>query len=153
MRPNAAGRQKFLSDQNHNQDENSDGAFEFPTPPDIIPDWADREASKWRRLDKFNLEVKAEEHSGLVVEIRAISLPESVWGLHVARGNRVRLCVNNELPPIWRRFATFHELYHLIAHSKGEHFWSQTFQPISKFESEADLFAWAAIWPEWTESE
>jgi hypothetical protein len=35
----------------------------------------------------------------------------------------------------------------------GERFWLHTYQPISKFESEADLFAWAAIWPEWTEGE
>jgi Zn-dependent peptidase ImmA (M78 family) len=119
----------------------------------VIPDWADREASEWRGLGKFDIEVKAEERSGLVVEIRDVPLPESVWGLHVSRGNRVRLCVNSELSHIWRKFAMFHELYHLIAHSKGEHFWRQTYQPISKFESEADLFAWAAIWPEWSESE
>jgi hypothetical protein len=35
----------------------------------------------------------------------------------------------------------------------GENFWKHTYQPMSKFESEADLFAWAAIWPEWTEGE
>jgi Zn-dependent peptidase ImmA (M78 family) len=104
---------------------------------------------EWRGLGNFDLEVKAEKHSGRVVEIRSAALPDSVWGLHIARGGRVRLCVNGALPHIWRRFALFHELYHLIAHSEGEHFWAQTFNPISRFESEADLFAWAVIWPEW----
>ena len=128
-------------------------AFEFPAPPDSIPEWARREAAEWRGLGRFDLEVRAEESSGLTVEIRSVSLPESVWGLHVSRGSRVRLCVNSALPDIWKKFAVFHELYHLIAHSKGEHFWQQTYQPVSKFESEADLFAWAAIWPEWTDGE
>jgi hypothetical protein len=99
------------------------------------------------------MEVKAEECSGLRVEICFVSLPETVWGLHVSRGDRVRLCVNSELPDIWKRFAAYHELYHLIAHSMGEYFWKQTFNPISKFESEADMFAWAAIWREWTGEE
>ena len=129
----------------------SDDAFDYPAPPDAIPEWALDEASNWRRLSLFDMEVKAEERSGLEVEIRQTPLPPGVWGFHVARGGRVRLCVNSGLPHIWRRFATFHELYHLIAHSFGENFWGRTFQPLSKFESEADLFAWAAIWPEWME--
>jgi Zn-dependent peptidase ImmA (M78 family) len=86
-----------------------------------------------------------------VVEIRHTPMPSSVWGLHVARGNRVRICVNSELPDVWMRFALFHELYHLIAHTKGEYFWSHTYNSISRFESEADMFAWAAVWPEWAE--
>jgi Zn-dependent peptidase ImmA (M78 family) len=99
------------------------------------------------------MEVKAEESSGLRVEICFAPLPETVWGLHVARGDRVRLCINSALPDIWKRFAAYHELYHLIAHSMGESFWKQTFNPISKFETEADMFAWAAIWPEWSGEE
>ncbi|MDR1472129.1 MAG: ImmA/IrrE family metallo-endopeptidase [Synergistaceae bacterium] len=83
--------------------------------------------------------------------MRSVSLPAAVWGLHVARDGRARLCINSELPDIWRRFAVFHELYHLIAHSEGEYFWRQTLHPISRFESEADMFAWAAIEPEMTE--
>lgn len=105
----------------------------------------------WRRLDRFDLEVKAETLSGLEVEIRSVDLPESVWGLHVARGDRARLCINGRLPHRWQRFALFHELYHLLYHTEGEHFWQQTFQPMSRFESEADLFAWAVVWPEWSE--
>jgi Zn-dependent peptidase ImmA (M78 family) len=112
-----------------------------------------REASEWRGLRNFDLEVRAEERSGRTVEIRAASLPSGVWGFHIARGGRVRLCVNSDLPHIWRRFAVFHELYHLLSHTEGEFFWSRTFHPLSRFESEADMFAWAAIWQEWTENE
>jgi len=128
-------------------------AFEFPDPPDRIPDWADREAAVWRGKNNFDIEVQAEDASGYQVEIRWVDLPDGVWGMHIARGGRARLCVNSRLPGIWRRFAMFHELYHLISHSEGELFWRQTFQPMSRFESEADLFAWAAIWPEWGEWE
>ncbi|MDR1916345.1 MAG: ImmA/IrrE family metallo-endopeptidase [Synergistaceae bacterium] len=85
------------------------------------------------------------------VEIRSVSLPFGVWGLHIARKGRARLCVNSALPDIWRRFALFHELYHLIAHSEGEYFWRQTFHPISRFENEADLFAWAVMRQEFAE--
>lgn len=92
--------------------------------------------------------MRAEEATGLQVEIRVVELPRGVWGFHVARGDRVRLCVNRALPGIWQRFALYHELYHLISHSEGEYFWRQTFFPVSRFESEADLFAWAAVWPE-----
>jgi Zn-dependent peptidase ImmA (M78 family) len=102
-------------------------------------------------LSRFDLEVRAEEISGLAVEIRNVDLPEGVWGLHIARGEHARLCVNSRLPHFWQRFALFHELYHLIYHTEGERFWQRTFQPMSRFESEADLFAWAAVWPEWDE--
>ncbi|MDR1966321.1 MAG: ImmA/IrrE family metallo-endopeptidase [Synergistaceae bacterium] len=149
--PGAGGR-RTLPDREGAGDNFGD-APEFPVPPEKIPDWADKEAAMWRGLGNFDLEVRAEERSGLVVEIRQTPLPESVWGMHIARGKRVRLCVNSSLPRVWRRFALFHELYHLIAHTEGEYFWSQTFNPISRFESEADMFAWAAIWPEWTEGE
>lgn len=60
----------------------------------------------------------------------------------------MRLCVNASLPGFWRRFALFHELYHLLSHTEGEGFWSRTFHSMSRFESEADLFAWAVVWPE-----
>ena len=150
-RQNGAKGQKLKPEQDDNAYSESGGAFDYPAPPDIIPEWALDEASVWRRLSRFDMEVRAEECSGLEVEIRQTPLPPSVWGFHLSRGGRVRLCVNSELPDMWRRFATFHELYHLIAHSMGEQFWRHTYQPLSKFESEADLFAWAAIWPEWTE--
>ncbi|MDR1884911.1 MAG: ImmA/IrrE family metallo-endopeptidase [Synergistaceae bacterium] len=126
--------------------------FDFPDPPERIPEWAQAEAEGWRSLHNFDLELRAERLSGLQVEIRYVDLPVGVWGLHIARGERARLCVNSRLPGLWRRFALFHELYHLIRHSKGERFWQQTFQPMSKFESEADLFAWAIIWPEWSDA-
>lgn len=125
--------------------------FEYPDPPERIPDWAVRDAGEWRNLSSFDIEVKAEDISGREVEIRFVDLPRAVWGLHVSRGERVRLCVNSSLPHFWRRFALFHELYHLLSHSEGEAFWSRTFQPMSRFESEADLFAWAVVWPEMEE--
>ena len=148
-RQSGVKRQKLNSEPDNAASSESGEAFEYPAPPDVIPEWALDEASIWRNLDRFDMEIRAEERSGMAVEIRLTLLPSSVWGLHVSRGNRVRLCVNSELPNMWRRFAIFHELYHLIAHSMGENFWRHTYQPLSKFESEADLFAWAAIWPEW----
>lgn len=119
--------------------------FDLPDEPETIPEWAAREARPWIGLSRFDIEVRAEEECGLEVEIRAVDLPASVWGLHVARGDRARLCVNRSLPPFWHRFALFHELYHLISHSAGEGFWRGTFQPMSRFESEADIFAWAVV--------
>lgn len=127
-------------------------SFDFPDPPEQIPEWADRQARKWRGLSLFDMEVLAEEETGLQVEIRDENFPDSVWGLHIARKNRARLCVNKNLPYIWRRFAIYHELHHLLSHTNGEYFWQHTLHPLSRFESEADLFAWAAIWPEWSES-
>lgn len=129
----------------------TESPFEFPEPPERIPDWATAAALPWRGKDRFDLEVLAEESSGYRVEIRHVELPDGVWGLHIARGDRARLCVNSRLPDIWQKFALYHEIYHLVSHSEGEHFWRQTFQPISRFETEADLFAWAAVWPEWNE--
>ena len=149
QRQSGAERQKLKPEPDAASCSESCEVFDFPVPPDVIPKWALDEASIWRGLSRFDMEVRAEECSGLEVEIRQAPLPRSVWGFHVSRGNRVRLCVNSELPDIWRSFATFHELYHLISHSMGERFWRHTYQPLSKFESEADLFAWAAIWPEW----
>jgi len=131
--------------------EEETAGFDFPDPPPEIPDWAEREARPWRGLRDFDLEVRAEERTGRTVEIRHVDLPDGVWGLHIARGRRVRLCVNRRLPGAWRRFALFHELYHLLSHTEGEAFWKQTFQPISRFESEADLFAWAVVRPEFAE--
>lgn len=125
-----------------------DPPFEFPELPQSIPDWALRDASEWRRLSFFDIEVKAEEASGLEVEIRKADLPTSVWGIHIARGGRARLCINSRLPSPWERFAVFHELYHLLYHTEGEAFWSMTLHPMTRFESEADLFAWAAVEPD-----
>lgn len=128
-------------------------SFDFPAPPDVLPDWAIREAGQWRRKNDFDIEILAERRCPYQVEIRYVDLPKSVWGLHVARAGRARLCVNALLPAPWRRFALFHELYHLISreHDGGENFWRHTFQPLSKFESEADMFAWAVVLPEWNE--
>lgn len=131
-------------------------SFDFPVPPREIPTWARDAAKKWQGLRDFDIEVQAETLCPYQVEIRYVDLPKSVWGLHIVRGEHAGLCVNRGLPSHWQRFALFHELYHLISHSKGEHFWSQTFQPLTKFECEADLFAWAAVlpeWPEWSDDE
>ena len=56
-------------------------------------------------------------------------------------------------PLLWRRFALFHELYHLLYHTKGARFWQQSFVSMESFENRADTFAWAALWPEWEENQ
>ncbi len=70
----------------------------------------------------------------------------------MVRDDRARILLNCALPPLWHRFALFHELYHLIAHRRGESFWARTATPLSRFEYEAECFAWSAIWPDWTEA-
>jgi len=133
-----------------NREEDSD-LFEWPSHPEYLPCWAVDEASLWRELDDFDLLARAEESCGRVVELVHVPLPETIWGLHVARGKRARIYVNSRLPSIWRRFSMFHELYHLLYHRKGEAFWSGTSTPMSSFEHQADMFAWAAISREWAE--
>ena len=76
-----------------------------------------------------------------------------VWGVHVIRGERCRFIINLQLPLFWRRFALFHELHHLLYDTRGESFWKQTYVCMESFEKQADLFAWAAIWPEWEENQ
>jgi len=125
--------------------------FEWPSPPQDIPRWAFEEASPWRDLDEFVLLARAEERCGRIIELIQTSLPKTLWGLHVARGRRARIYINRQLPGIWRRFSMFHELYHLLHHTRGEAFWSGTATPMTSFEHQADMFAWAAICPEWTE--
>lgn len=122
---------------------------DFPTPPCVIPSWAHGEASKWHYLSDFDIIIRAEELTGRSLEIKYESLPNSVWGIHIVRGKRARLCLNSHLPLFWRRFALFHELYHLLDHTKGASFWSNTFVSMESFENRADMFAWAAVWPEW----
>ena len=125
--------------------------FLWPEPPESIPEWASLEASQWKDLDDFDLLAKVEAACGRSVEIVRAPLPVSLWGLHVARGRRARIYVNGLLPEIWRRFAVFHEIYHLTHHARGEDFWSHTATPMTSFEYQADLFAWAAIIDEWGE--
>ncbi|MDO9508262.1 MAG: ImmA/IrrE family metallo-endopeptidase [Thermovirgaceae bacterium] len=131
--------------------EENEALFEWPSPPEDIPRWALKEASPWRDLDDFNLLALAEETCGRIVELIQVSLPETLWGLHIARGRRARIYVNRQLPRIWRRFSMFHELYHLLHHTRGEAFWSGTATPMTSFEHQADMFAWAAIHREWIE--
>lgn len=125
--------------------------FEWPLPPEEIPRWALDEAFKWRDLDDFDLLALAEQDCGKIVELLQVSLPDTLWGFHVARGKRAMIYLNNRLPYIWRRFSMFHELYHLLHHTMGEAFWSCTATPMSSFEHQADMFAWAAIRHEWLE--
>jgi hypothetical protein len=125
--------------------------MDWPSPPEVIPGWAIEEALAWRNLDDFGLLAKAEEVCGRSVELFQVPLPGSLWGLHVARGSRVRIYVNRCLPLIWKRFAFFHELYHLLHHKKGESFWTATATPMTSFEHQADMFAWAAILNDWSE--
>lgn len=126
---------------------------DLPAPPERIPDWALCEAREWQRLDEFDILTKAEEVTGLRLEIKYEPLPAGVWGIHLVRGERGRLFINNMLPPVWMRFATFHEIYHLISHRKGAKFWTRTYESMESFENRADLFAWAALWPEWSEGD
>jgi len=131
--------------------EEDSGIFEWPSPPEDIPRWAIEEASQWGGLDEFDILARAEEACGRIVELHKVSLPATLWGLHVARGPRARIYVNGDLPLIWRRFSIFHELFHLLHHTRGESFWSATATPMNSFEYQADMFAWAAIIREWNE--
>lgn len=123
--------------------------FEFPNPPEHIPAWALKEAEPWTGLDKFDILVKAETETRRTLELREAILPSTLWGVHVARGQRARIYLNRRLPALWKRFTLFHELYHLLHHKRGEAFWASTATPLSSFEFQADMFAWAAIRPDW----
>lgn len=127
--------------------------FDFPAPPEFFPSWVREESAPWRGLSDFDILVKAEENSGKRIEVRREVMPSSLWGLHVARGERVMIFLNAALPPFWRRFALFHEIYHVLHHCMGEEFWSRTATPMSSFEHQADLFAWGVLWREWQEGE
>ncbi len=132
--------------------EEGDSSIDFPRPPEVLPAWALEEARPWWNLDEFSLLVRAEEACGRILELKRVPLTENLWGLHVARGDRARIYVNSLLPPFWQRFACYHELYHLLVHRRGEAFWARTAAPLSSFEYQADLFAWACLLPEWQES-
>lgn len=125
----------------------------IPSPPEAIPHWAIREGSEWQRLSEFEILTKAEEITGLSLELMFEPLPAGVWGIHIVRGKRGRIYINSALPLIWRRFAVFHETYHLLNHRKGHRFWTHTFESMDSFENRADTFAWAALWPEWSEGD
>ncbi|MFA5473254.1 ImmA/IrrE family metallo-endopeptidase [Aminivibrio sp.] len=125
------------------------GGFVFPAPPEYIPEWAEREANSWTGLDEFEILVRAEEITGKRIEITCSLLPESTWGFHIVKGHRAGIFLNRRLPDQWKRFALFHELYHLLEHRKGESFWRRTATPLSSFEHQADLFAWAVALKEW----
>lgn len=137
------------------REEESSDLFEetYPSPPASLPDWAVSEAADWRRLDEFDILAKAEERTGLSLDVKRVSLPAGVWGIHLVRGERGRIFINSMLPLLWRRFALFHELYHLLYHTKGARFWQRSFVSMESFENRADTFAWAALWPEWEENQ
>lgn len=124
--------------------------FQYPLPPEFFPSWALREAKEWSGIDEFSLLVRAEEKTGKKLEVSYVPLPSDSWGFHLLRGNRAAFFVNSKLPPFWRRFALFHELYHLLEHRGGPDFWERTATPLSSFEHQADLFAWAAVMNEWS---
>ena len=126
---------------------------DLPIPPEAIPNWAKEEGKDWQRRSEFDILTKAEEATGLSIELRYEPLPQGVWGIHIVRGERGRIYVNSLLPLIWRRFAIFHEVYHLLNHTKGASFWSHTYNPMESFENRADTFAWGALWPEWSEGD
>lgn len=133
--------------------ETEDFSESLPHPPEIIPGWAARESKEWQRLSEFDILAKAEDVTGLSLELMFEDLPEGVWGIHIVRGKRGRIYINSLLPLIWRRFAIFHETYHLLNHRKGHRFWTHTFESMEAFENRADTFAWAALWPEWSEGD
>jgi len=124
--------------------------FDYPSPPDFLPEWAVREGGEWAGLDEFSVLVKAEERTGKTVEIEYHDLPFGTWGVHIVRGHRGLILVNRRLPPYWRRFALFHELHHFLEHTGGAQLWTRTATPLSSFEHQADLFAWAAMRKEWS---
>jgi len=126
---------------------------DLPSVPESIPKWAELEAKEWQRLSEFEILAKAEDITGLCLELKYESLPAGVWGIHIVHGEHGRICINSQLPLIWRRFAVFHEIYHLINHRKGSVFWTHTFESMESFENRADFFAWAALWPEWSEGD
>lgn len=130
-----------------------DGKVEFPSPPEVLPSWALEAAKPWQRKDEFDVLVMAEEMCGRTLEIRYVPLPKGMWGFHICRTSRGAILINSQLPPFWRRFTLFHEIYHLLNHPKGQAFFERTLQPISRFEREADEFAWAVVWPEWSEGD
>ena len=76
MLPPHVGEMSILEDES---------LFEFPEPPESIPDWADTQAKDWRGLDFFDIEVRAEALSGRRVEIMRVNLPVSVWGIYSDR--------------------------------------------------------------------
>lgn len=124
-----------------------------PVPPEEIPMWAQHDAKQWQRLDEFEILSKAEDATGLALEIKYFELPDEMWGMHIVHGAHGRICVNCALSPLWRRFAIFHELYHLLNNTKGARFWTCTYVSMDSIEHRADSFAWAAIWPEWSEGD
>ncbi|MCX7828049.1 MAG: ImmA/IrrE family metallo-endopeptidase [Thermanaerothrix sp.] len=127
--------------------------MDFPSPPEELPRWALEEAKRWQRKDEFDVLVMAEELCGRSLEVRYTELPDGMWGFHICRTSRGAILINSSLPPFWRRFTLFHEVYHIIHHPKGQAFFDRTLQPLSRFEQEADHFAWAAVWPEWIEGD
>ncbi|EEX47801.1 MULTISPECIES: ImmA/IrrE family metallo-endopeptidase [Jonquetella] len=128
--------------------------FSFPPPPESVPSWAESEAKKWRDLDDFQLQVRLEEDTGLKVDFHHAPLSPRLWAFTYVRRElgRGRIYVNADLPYIWQQFAFYHELHHLLHDHKGCYFWSQTLVPLSRFETQADLFAWAAVLPLWEEA-
>jgi Zn-dependent peptidase ImmA (M78 family) len=125
--------------------------FAIPDPPEFIPDWASEAAVEWAGLDDFSLLARAEERTGRQIDLRFAPLPDDTWGFHILRGRRAGIFINRRLPERWKRFALFHELYHLLEHRGGETFWERTAMPMSSFERQADLFAWATALKEWDE--
>lgn len=130
-----------------------DVSEDLPSPPEIMPEWAAKEGSNWHRLSEFDILAKAEEMTGLTLELKYESLPMGVWGIHIVRRERGRIYVNSLLSLFWRRFAIFHEIYHLLNNTKGASFWKNTFVSMDGIEKCADTFAWAAVSPEWIEGD
>lgn len=150
---NPGNKKDFYSDCVFGDEDENEPITEFPAPPEEIPEWAAEAAAEWQRRGEFELLALAEEKTGLALDLKYENLPSGVWGIHLVRGERGRIVVNSRLPLLWRRFAAFHELFHLLSDTKGAKFWSHTFFSMESFENRADTFAWAALWPEWEENQ
>lgn len=127
--------------------------FKFPRPPEYLPQTVLDEAKQWRNLNDFDLQVKLEEHCHLEVEVAPTPLSPRLWAFTYSRPelSRCRIFINNELPLFWQRFALFHEIHHLLKDQRGCYFWAETGAAMSRFEAQADLFAWAVVLPQWHE--
>lgn len=127
--------------------------FSFPSPPEYIEPSVVQEAAEWRGLDEYDALVQLEQRVGLEAETVRVPLGADMWGFTYTNREmkRCRIHLNSRLPRFWQRFALFHEIHHLLHDSRGCYFWAQTNAAMSRFEYQADQFAWAALMPEWSQ--
>ncbi|GEM_PF-5265103 len=87
-----------------------------------------------------------EELLGVRLEVKRCSLPEEIPGFLMAVGGRARIFISEGLEPLDQRFVLAHELFHLVFHPAGVHFWDEmSLFPRGSFEEEADSFALSVV--------